>query len=256
MGPWTRELRLENAAFGEPRAPSVVVHAPASFDGVGPLRIVVFLHGWSGCARVLAGEGAIACRDGERTREGWGLARRFDEAGVDALFVVPQLAFLERSGDPGRFVEEGRFRASVEEMLRDLGIAQEVASVALLAHSAGFETALAVLAHGGLDVDAIVLFDALYRGVEPFTAWAAGAPEHRLVSLYTGAARTARQSAMLARRARTLLGAEAVAEDAPGELSSLVRAHRVVIARSPAPHGDVPARHLAELLPALVPGGP
>lgn len=254
-GPWTRELRLESAAFAEPLAPSVVVHAPPAFDPARPLRLVVFLHGWSGCARVLVGEGAIACRDGDGAREGWALARRFDESGADALFVVPQLAFLERSGSPGRFAEAGRFRAFVEEMLAALPLGEaslaRVESVALLAHSAGFETALALVARGGVAIDAVVLLDALYRGVPPFTDWVAAAPERRLVSLYTGGGRTASQSRMLAARARALLGAEAVAVDEAGSLPELVRSRRVVIARSPAPHGAVPARHIPELLGAL-----
>ncbi|MCZ7686285.1 MAG: hypothetical protein M5U28_48980 [Sandaracinaceae bacterium] len=201
------------------------------------------------------GEGAVACRDGDGTHEGWGLARRFDEAGTDALFVVPQLAFLERSGSPGRFAEEGRFRAFVEEMLGALRARRRslarVESVALLAHSAGFETALALIARGGLAIDAVVLFDALYRGVPPFTEWVAAAPGRRLVSLHTGGGRTASQSRMLAARARERLGAQAVAEGEGGSLPELVRARRVVIARSPAPHGGVPARHIPELLGAL-----
>ncbi|HEY8428971.1 MAG TPA: hypothetical protein VIL20_11380 [Sandaracinaceae bacterium] len=256
-GPWTLERTLANAPFAAPRAPSVVVHATPSFDPAGPLHLVVFLHGWNGCARVLAGEGAIACRDGDRPREGWGLARRVDESGVPALFVVPQLAFLERSGDPGRFAEPGRFRAFLEELLAVLPVGDpsldRVGSLVLLAHSAGFETALALVARGGVPIDAVVLFDALYRGVAPFLAWAGGAPERRLVSLYTGSGRTAQQSRMLAARARASLGE--VAYDDPRPLAELLRAHRVVIARSAAPHGEVPARHLAELLPALVPEG-
>lgn len=254
-GPWTRELRLASAPFDEPRAPSVVVHAPPSFDPARPLRLVVFLHGWSGCARVLASEGAVACRDGERSREGWGLASRFDEASTGALFVVPQLAFLARSGAPGRFLEEGRFRAFLEELLAALPAGgaslARVESVALFAHSAGFETALALIARGGVPIDSVVLFDALYRGVEPFAAWVSQGAHRRLVSLYTGNARTARQSRMLADRARALLGRAAVAYDEPRGLPELVRSRRVVIARSPAPHGGVPARHIPELVAVL-----
>ena len=287
-GPFTEELTLESAAYDEPGAPSAIVHAPPSFDPARPLRLVVFLHGWTGCARVLVHAGSVACRDGDRPREGWDLAGRFDEAGTDALFVVPQLAFLERNGHPGRFLERGHFRRFVEELLGALAprlgpgkTPADVESVTLLAHSAGFETALAILARGELEVRNVVLFDALYAGVEPLGEWALAGDDRRLVSLYTGSGRTARQSRRLALRLSAALDASRVVfdpraqrsdgrptpaavrrcrdaaaqrsepcdRDAP--LPSLVREARIVIARSPAPHGQVPARHLPELLTPL-----
>ena len=257
-GPWTEERTLESAAYDEPGAPSVVVHAPPAFDPARPLRLVVFLHGWSGCARVLVRAGSIACKDGDRAREGWDLAGRFDEAGTDALFVVPQLAFLTRDGNPGRFLERGRFRRFVEELLTALAsqlgpgkALADVESVTLLAHSAGFETALAILARGEIEVRNVVLFDALYAGVEPFGEWALARDDRRLVSLYTGSGRTARQSRRLALRVQAHLSEPAVAFDRDGPLPSLVRDARIVIARSPAPHGEVPARHIGELASPL-----
>ncbi len=216
-GPWTVELELASAPFDTESAPSVVVHAPPAFDPARPLRLVVFLHGWNGCARLLMRTGPTSCRDGDPSREGWALARRFDEAGTDALFVIPQLALLRRDGSPGRFLQDGRFRAFLREMLTALHLdaaADRIESVTLLAHSAGFEGALALLAHGGIDIDHVVLFDALYRGIQPFTSWAAEAPSRRLVSLYTGG-RTERQSRLLARHARRFLERESIASDPP-----------------------------------------
>jgi hypothetical protein len=97
----------------------------------------------------------------------------------------------------------------------------------------------------------VVLFDALYAGVEPFGEWVLARADRRLVSLYTGSGRTARQSRRLAQRMQAGLGATAVAFDREAPLSTLVRDARVVIARSPAPHAEVPARHIPELLSPL-----
>jgi hypothetical protein len=259
---WTEELNVASAPFETPSgAPSVIVHAGPAFDRARPLRLVVFLHGWTGCARMLMLAGEVPCRDGERAREGWDLAGRFDESGSDALFVIPQLAFLVRDGSAGRFVEEGRFRAFVSDMLGRLserigsvGV-EDVESIAILAHSAGYESALAVIGRGGVEIDRVVLFDALYRGVEPFLSWAGGDPDRRLISLYTGEGRTARQSEMLGARSHTVISGGAVAVDAPGSIAEQARTFRVVIARSPAPHGLVPARHIPELLDPLGFGG-
>lgn len=259
-GPWTEELVLDHAAYPIARAPSVVVHAPPTFHPARPLRLVIFLHGWTGCARQLVTFGEVACRDGDRPREGWALAARFDEGGSDALLVVPQLAFLRRDGRPGRFGEPGHFRSFLNEMLArlhgrlgDVDLS-DVESISLLAHSAGFETALAVLHRGAVDelVRHVVLFDALYRGVGPFSAWVAADPAgRRLVSIHTGSGRTASQSRMLVARASRVAELEVVSRDTEEGLADLVAAHAVVVARSTAPHSRVPARHMPELLPAL-----
>ncbi|MCA9604757.1 MAG: hypothetical protein KC619_04150 [Myxococcales bacterium] len=258
---WFAEATLESAAFVTPGSPSVVVHAPPGFDPSRPLHLVVFIHGWRGCARQLAHGGEVACRDGARPVSGWDLAARFDEAGLNALFVVPQLAFLVTDGSAGRFVEAGRFRAFVEEMLgalRDrLGPptdASRIASVTLLAHSAGYETTLALLARGGVEVDEVVLFDAMYRGHNAFADWVLGDPDRRFVSLHGATGRTVSQSQLFAGRLRSL--GEALSDDAEGDLESLVEEHRVVIARASAPHGDIPARHMAEVLRGLRGSGP
>jgi len=256
---WTEEVTLENAAFDTPRAPSAVVHAGPRFDRTRPLRLVVFIHGWRGCARALAGSGEVRC--GRRAVDGWGLADRFDEGRSDALFVVPQLAFMTRDGSAGRFAEPGRFAAFLDELLGALearlgegASLARVESIALMAHSAGYETTLAILDRGGVDrlVRAVVLFDALYRGHPRFARWVLADPTRRLVSLHAARGRTASQSRLLAVALRERLGG-ALSVDEEGAVADLLRAHRVVIAPAGAPHGDVPAQHLPELLRVLLP---
>lgn len=256
---WTEEVTLRNAAFETPGVPSAVVHAGPAFDASRPLRLVVFIHGWRGCARQLARSGEVRCR--RRAVDGWGLADRFDEGRSDALFIVPQLAFMTRDGSAGRFAEEGRFRAFLDELLGALASRlgegasmARVESIALMAHSAGYETTLAILDRGGVDplVRAVVLFDALYRGHPRFAQWVLGAPTRRLVSIHGARGRTASQSRLLALRLREPLG-DAMAVDEDGAIGDLLRAHRVVIAPAGAPHGDVPAHHLPELLRVLLP---
>lgn len=251
---WTEELTLANAPHEAPAgAPAAVVHAPPGFDPERPLRVVVFLHGWRGCARVLAYPGQVRCHPRDRQREGWDLIGRFDEARVNALFVIPQLAYLRRDGGAGRFLERGRFAAFLHEAIaslgRRLGDPPPLEAVTVLAHSAGYESALAVISRGGLDgsLRHVVLFDALYRGHGPFADWALASPERRLISLHTGQGRTASQSRMLVQRVRAREGDEAVAVDPDGGLG----AARVVVAETTVAHGDVPARHLAEVLRAL-----
>lgn len=243
-------------------APTAVVHAPGGLDLAQPLDLVVFLHGWSGCARVLASAGAVPCRDGERARAGWGLAAEHARSGARSLFVVSQLAFMVRHGRAGRFAEPGFALRYFEALVREAverhfpGSSPRLGALTLVAHSAGYESAAAILVHGEIAtrVRHVVLFDALYAQGDVFADWLASAPDgSRLVSLYTGRASTFRESQRMARALASRLGEGAVAVDPEGSLEDAIRAHRVVVARAASGHGAVPKTHLAEVLRALSP---
>lgn len=264
---WTVRLVLEHASHPVKNAPTVVVHAPPRYDPTPPIQVVVFLHGWSGCAAVLEATGLMACRpesSSSKALQGWGLGERHDAAGTNTLFLVPQLAFSARDGSPGRFAEKGFFREFLVELLAE-GVAEklggsrsidDVDHVTLVAHSAGFKTALAIMRQGGTEdlIGEVVLLDALYAAPAIFAQWVSKSPESRrrkVVSLYTAKGRTYQFSQLLARYAREQLGEDAVALDPAEPIGDSIRTHQVVIARSPVGHGSVPARHMAEVLGAF-----
>ncbi|MCA9612820.1 MAG: hypothetical protein KC586_08720, partial [Myxococcales bacterium] len=232
LQPGTRELRLRNVSHPVPSdAPHALLHVPEE----ATQTTVVFLHGWSGCVRVLARPGHVSCARRFRAEPGWNLlgARGTSRS----RFLIPQLAFRAREGAPGRFREP----AFAPAFLDELGLSD--GPLILAAHSAGFESALAWLrSEAGPRVRAVVLFDALYAGTHAFADWVAAAPDRRLVSYVIGNGRTRRENDRLREvaTARGLRISETLADDAP---------IRIVAGR--AAHGDLPARHLAEVLRAL-----
>jgi hypothetical protein len=178
---------------------------------------------------------------------------------------VAQLAFLKRTGKPGCFAETGCFRAFLDEALAALPAShmtrrnglKDVASITLVAHSAGYEAALAILEHG--DVDAlirdVVLFDALYGEEHRYLAWFANHPHARLVSLHMRGGRPAKNSATLLRAARRRLGATAAHKldgqvDEPGFSEALLPL-RIVTARVDGAHRELPTLHMTAVLRAL-----
>ena len=258
---WTEALHLAHRSHRAPRpgVPSVVVHAPAGFDASVGLDLVVLLHGWSCCAAGMVG--ASGCAPDDPNANGWRLAGAHDRAGKNSLLVVPQLAFFERSSSPGRFSQPGFFRGFLRELLEDglvsrLGGSrrvEDVASVTLVAHSAGFATVLAILAAGNVPVDNVVLLDALYAGEDRFVAWMEAPSDRRprrIVSIHTAARTTTARSRRLARRLRARLGPARVAVDPPS-LAEAIDAHRAVVAQTSVGHGAVPAAHLASVLRGL-----
>ena len=258
---WTRRFDVAHPAFHHDGAPDVIVHAPPRFDAARPLHLVVFLHGYSGCASVVAGEGEVACVPGGATHSGWGLLAAHDAAGTNTLLVIPQLALWTRDGRPGAFSRPGHVRRFLEDVLRALApelgpgrTIEDVAALSLVAHSAGFETAAAVLRAGDVEtfVRHVVLFDALYAGGPSFIAWAAAgdgttAPR-TLLSFYT-TGRPAEQSRALAQSAARRLRGQVREGEADGLESTVGVTVGVLHARGG--HGRVPMRYLAPTLRAL-----
>jgi hypothetical protein len=250
---WTRRLELEHGAFERHGAPDAIVHAPPGFDPALPLHVVLFFHGYRGCVEVLAESGdEVRCRADHPPRRGWGLLARHDEAGTHTLFVLAQLAFWRRDGDPGRFARPRELRAFVDEVLAsietELGARRttsDLASITILAHSAAFETTLWVLRVGGIEdrLRHVVLFDALYSGGPAFLDWARAAPERRLVSFFSRGTPEIRNRD-LARRAQR--------EGVPlGRALEAARDRNVVVVETETPHAEIPAAHLGATLRAL-----
>jgi hypothetical protein len=275
-GVWFGKSRY--AAYRGHAGPDVAVHFVHDHPAPRPLRAVVFLHGWNGCVRVLALRGSVACvpsvesgaegRRPARRSVGWGLAAAHQRSGVASVLVIPQLAFHQRVTDPGAFKQAGVFQLFLDDVLRQrsrewafasgsesLGF-DDVESLTLVAHSAGYAAALAILRQPELRLKTrdVVLLDALYAGADEFSEWLCESPARRtLVSLYTGKATTFRQNQALVRGVRKCVDASKVRVEPPS-LPNAVKHSAATIARTSIAHGEIPKRMLAELLTWLPDG--
>jgi len=257
--PRTVELDLAHGAVIRSDAPEAIAHVPEGVDAHAPLALVLLLHGYSGCTRVLASSAPDArCRPRDRPEQGFGWVAAHDAAGTRSILLIPQLAWRVRDGSPGSWTIAGEAARAIDEALLALAptlggtvTRADLASITVAAHSAGFETTLAILRHGGLDVRNVVLFEALYSGGTAFADWLDGGTSvapRALVSLATGG-RTWTQTEALLRTARRRWP-NAVQDTWP-PTPYVTDARLFVGARIHAPHHDVPARHLAETLRAL-----
>ena len=261
-GGFTLSAPMRVSAFRRTDAPAVLVHAPPGFDRTLPLHLVVFLHGFNGCTAVLAATGPARCRPGDPERDGYGLLARHDAAGTNTLFVIPQLAFNRRQGEPGCFGRTGCFRRFLQELLGETLATQlggprslrDVGSVTLVAHSAGYRTALAILQRGevGAPLRNVVLMDALYGGAEAYARWLVHAGgETRMVSIYLGGSKTAAGNRALLRLVRRALGSARVRQFDARALPSSVAPLRLLVATGHVPHRLVPEGYLSTVLRAL-----
>lgn len=254
---------LPSAAYPAAPGPNVAVHVPAGFDAQAPLHLVVYLHGLRGCLPVLLGEGETRCDDKATAQPGWNLGAFHDAAGTQTVFVVPRLVYDKRGGQPGAFGKAGGFRSFLADLLTGplsskLGRSYampDVASLTLVAHSAGFETTLAILEHGDVGplVRAVVLFDALYALEERYARYALAHADQglRLIAIHLRGGRPAREGQKLYRRLVRALDATRVVTANTATLHAAVAAHPFVVAEGKPPHVRVPQHHMADVLSAL-----
>jgi hypothetical protein len=264
---------LAAGAFPADGHPDVAVHVPPGFDPGRRPGIVLYVHGWNGCATLaLAPTDGPCGADDPTEHRSANLAAEIDEAGVNALGVAVELRPAAGTGEPGALGKPAGMRHLIEELLEDRLAGQlgrpmyldAVDRIVLVAHSGGYQAAAAALQTGDLpQVREVILLDALYAGVEIFTRWVTDDIARfdprvrsplRFVDLYTCCAGTARLSRVAADTLTTALrGADLEGAlfdgDATRDPLALTDPKRtVVFVRTDLAHSDLPRMAMGALL--------
>ncbi|AKU99034.1 hypothetical protein AKJ09_05698 [Labilithrix luteola] len=225
----TIKMELMNSPFPSPGSPykdaTVLAFVPhhyrASEDGT--VSVVVHFHGYNG--------------DVDRSVDKHQLREQFHESKQNAILLVPELAANAASSAAGKLEADGGFRRLLVDALATLNLASarkalgdarlpprpQVGRVCVSAHSGGYHAAACAITQGGIGVQEVFLFDALYADVEKFKAWVIagkGKPmkhRHKLVSYYTAGTTEANTVALFAEL--TKAGVKTVEETVEGTLS-------------------------------------
>lgn len=193
----TVTLELEHAPFPAPgsywRDATVFVFIPSHHRVARDASVstVVHFHGHNSTA--------------ERAMNAHQLREQLFESKQNAILIVPELAVLAPDSSCGKLEAPGGLARMLDDVLATLDSAEvraaagpsaiaqgaTVGRVCVSAHSGGYHAAAAVLKNGGVPVQEVYLFDALYSDVDAFKAWVIagrGKPmgsRHKLVSYYT-----------------------------------------------------------------------
>jgi hypothetical protein len=268
--PFVVSFRLRSAAFPEAEGPSVAVHVPPGFDATRRPGVVVYFHGWQGCATVSLGRDDAPCAERSDPRPASALADQLDQANVNAVIVAIELRVDMATGESGNLARPGGLRDLLRELFSGrlaelLGCSLDVDAldrIVVIAHSGGYQAAANVLELGDLpQVTEVVLLDALYGAEDVFAGWirddskgfgVEGERALRFVDLYTCCAGTAEASRALAENVAGVLPRPdaIVDDDSDRDLDRATLERTVVFKRVPGPHATVPKRYVAALLQA------
>jgi hypothetical protein len=199
----TATLDLAHAPFPAAGAPyqdrTVLVFIPHHYvvPRGGAVSMVVHFHGHNTAA--------------ERSVVAHALREQLFESKQNAILVAPQGPLFAADSSCGKLEAPGGLARMLGDVLgtvsapdgaaalaraaprADLGASPGVGTVCVSAHSGGYHAAASSVKHGGVDVNEVYLFDALYSDVDVFRDWVITGKgrslrqRHKLVSYYGGA---------------------------------------------------------------------
>jgi hypothetical protein len=244
---WTTATVMINPPVKHPRGVAdVVAHVPDGFDPRERLNLILFFHASDQCVAQLALGGDVICTPRSKPTVGAGVAWRHDDAGTMSLFAAPQLMLWD-GGTAGRFVERDYFPMFLDELLEStfapgLGgprTTDDLASVTLVAHSAGYRNVFEIIRRDDWDdkVQNVVLLDALFDGgVEVLSAWverglAKGLPR-KLIAVHGPWGANVENGRAIAERVEEAAPGSTIV-DPPGALADAARSHVVTVKQWP-----------------------
>lgn len=217
---------------------TTIVFVPRHLTRKKPMGLLVHFHGHDGVVG--------------RKIVDHALREQVVESGRNVILVAPQGPYSAPDSSGGKLDEVGGFAQFCAELRRILGARKVVkllgqqslgshpswGRVALSAHSGGYRVLARVLTHGGVPIDEVWLFDALYGDVPMYRDWALQ-PARRLRSWFTRGAPEQLNRILLLRLRQG--GASPLLEDPEGTLRwrSFCRADLVFV-HTDLHHGKVP----------------
>lgn len=227
IGPVTVTMRLDAGAFPPtPLHPSALVYIPRDFDPTPPIHVVVYIHGHSNCVENVVKDAGGSCNAdaGTPVRTSFALVSQFENAGKNAILVLPEVRFDQASGDPGTLANTNGFRALLAEVLANLTpllgarTVGDVGRMLVASHSGGYLAADGITNKGGIAVQEVFLLDSLYNYATVavnFENWAKldlGSfypQERRFADVYTAGDGTLTNSQLMAADVKALFPGDA-----------------------------------------------
>jgi hypothetical protein len=210
---------------------SVLLVVPSGLKREREVDLIFWFHGWH--------------NNIDTALQFYGLARQFAASGREAVLVLPEAAKNAADSYSGKLRQRGDFRALVGDVVDELKRKGIVAGnavaghIALGCHSGGYSAVADILGNGGVPVDEVFLFDALYGRVPVFLDWIKADKRHHFVHWFTnhgGGTDEVSDTLMSQLKARRI---DYLLTDEGSLTSEQIREHGVLFVHSPREHNVI-----------------
>ncbi len=165
------------SAFEHYHDSSVLLIIPEHMKAVQKVDLVFWFHGWRNNIDTAA--------------EFYQLTKQFIASRRNAVLVLAETAKNAPDSYGGKLEQPGMFKNLVQDVMNELRrenlIAQitEPGNIVLAGHSGAFRVIAYILQKGGMTVQEVYLFDALYGQLDKYTDWFVPDPSRHFVHWYT-----------------------------------------------------------------------
>ncbi len=156
---------------------TVLIIAPKNLNAKGKVNLVFWFHGWRNNV------------DSAAVR--YELTKQFIASKRNAVLVLAETARNSPDSYGGKLENTDVFKALVGDVLQGLkgkGIIPAdctYGNILLAGHSGAYRVMARIIKNGGLPVEQVMLFDALYAETDIFMDWIKADRSHRFINLYT-----------------------------------------------------------------------
>ncbi len=264
-------FNLASQAFPDSGHPGALVHVPPGFEAARPFGLVLYVHGFKNCVQNCIEDSPSSCTPMAAPRAAHNLLAQFDALRLQALLVLPEVAYDQSTGAPGQLGTPMGLRAFLDELFT-VSLApvigphrvEDLGRIAIVSHSGGYQVAALAASIGGVpQVREIDLLDSLYGeftrfddfvtthiaspapGPDPYGAW-------RFASVYTDTGGTAVNNTAMAMRAEGWVSTPDVLrwDDTYATLATAEFAHPLLFKRSELTHDGVVRYYFSRLVGA------
>ena len=165
---------------------SVMIVAPKKLDANKKIDLIFWFHGWNNNI------------DSASIR--YALIKQFADAKLNAVLVFPETARNAPDSYGGKLEYNNTFKGLVSDVLKELKKQNsidkhcEAGNILLAGHSGAYRGMAYILQNGGMPVQEVILFDALYSQTDKFMDWIKENKYHRFIDIFTDSGGTDAES--------------------------------------------------------------
>jgi hypothetical protein len=156
---------------------SVLLVVPKHLNANSKINMVFWFHGWHNNI------------DSAAIR--YDLLRQFASTKMNAVLVLAETAKDAPDSYGGKLEKAGVFKKLVKDIILNLKNEKcitsncEVGNIILAGHSGAYRVMAYILENGDMQVQEVILFDALYSETDKFIRWLQSHKTHRFINMYT-----------------------------------------------------------------------
>src|SRR5579862_2589367 len=197
----------------------------------GTVDVVCWFHGWH--------------NNIDTALDYYHLAKQFASSGKNAVLVLAEAAKNAPDSYGGKLEQPGDFAKLLDDVMRQLreqGVISKdcrAGNIVLAGHSGAYRVIAFMLQNGGVKVNEVDLFDALYGQTDKFLAWIKKTPKGKLVNLYTDSGEGTREPSEQMMLDLKKQGLTPAFTEEPGLTPLLLRDHPIVFIHSTREHNTI-----------------